>query len=151
MSDRLAVFNHGRIEQVGAPGEVYESPRTAFVAGFVGVSNVVSGEAARALVGSPAPVMIRPEKIRLATDPFPPSADRLTAVGTVAKAVYLGAATRYVVALDAGGELVAVQQNLEASAGMSETPGGRVHLAIERGAVHPVGQEGSSDPEEETA
>jgi putative spermidine/putrescine transport system ATP-binding protein len=151
MSDRLAVFNHGRIEQIGAPAAVYESPRTAFVAGFVGVSNVLSGEAARAFVGTPDPVMIRPEKIRLAADPFPASAERWTASGTVTKAVYLGAATRFVVALDAGGEIAVVQQNLEASAGMSETPGGRVHLAVEREAVHPVGQEGSSDPEEETA
>ncbi|MFM7719488.1 MAG: ABC transporter ATP-binding protein [Actinomycetota bacterium] len=151
MSDRLAVFNHGRIEQIGAPSEVYEAPRTAFVAGFVGVSNVLSGEAARALVGSADPVMIRPEKIRLATEPVLASADRIAAGGTVTKAVYLGAATRYVVTLDHGGELVVVQQNLEASEGMSESPGRKVHLAIERGAVHPVGQEGSSDPKEETA
>ena len=53
MSDRLAVFNHGRIEQVGTPAEVYERPATGFVAGFVGVSNVLEGDAATAIVGSP--------------------------------------------------------------------------------------------------
>src|SRR5207344_749798 len=51
MSDRLAVFNKGRIEQVGAPAEVYERPATAFVAGFVGTSNLLKGEVARAIVG----------------------------------------------------------------------------------------------------
>ena len=68
MSDRLAVFNQGRIEQVGTPAEVYERPATGFVAGFVGVSNVLEGDAARAIVGSPHAVTIRPEKIHLALD-----------------------------------------------------------------------------------
>ena len=56
MSDRIAVFNLGKIEQVGAPAEVYEHPATAFVAGFVGVSNLLSGPAAQAITGSPAPL-----------------------------------------------------------------------------------------------
>ncbi len=64
MSDRIAVFSHGRIEQVGAPAEVYEQPATGFVAGFVGVSNVLEGDAARAVTGSSHAVTIRPEKIR---------------------------------------------------------------------------------------
>ena len=63
MSDRLAVFNHGAVEQVGTPAEVYERPATGFVAGFVGVSNVLDGEAARAIAGDPRPFTIRPEKI----------------------------------------------------------------------------------------
>src|SRR5438445_7498702 len=65
MSDRLAVMNHGRVEQVGTPAEVYEHPSTDFVAGFVGVSNVVTGEAARAITGSPQSFTVRPEKIVL--------------------------------------------------------------------------------------
>ena len=65
MSDRLAVMNAGRIEQVGTPAEVYEEPRTPFVAGFVGTSNMLTGEAAQAVAGSPAPLTIRPEKIRM--------------------------------------------------------------------------------------
>src|SRR5439155_25181324 len=60
MSDRLAVMNAGRIEQVGTPAEVYERPATSFVAGFVGVSNTISGEAAREIVGSDATFTIRP-------------------------------------------------------------------------------------------
>ena len=65
MSDRIAVFNAGRIEQVATPAEVYERPATEFVAGFVGTSNLLRGEAARALLGRDG-VGIRPEKIRLA-------------------------------------------------------------------------------------
>ncbi len=63
MSDRLAVFNQGKVEQIGSPAEMYEHPRSAFVAGFVGTSNLISGEAARALTGSPETFSIRPEKI----------------------------------------------------------------------------------------
>ena len=65
MSDRMAVMNAGRIEQVGTPAEVYEEPRTPFVAGFVGTSNMLTGEAAQAVAGSPKPLTIRPEKIRM--------------------------------------------------------------------------------------
>ncbi len=65
MSDRLAVFNHGRIEQIGAPAEIYEHPATAFVAGFVGVSNVCTGELAIRLTGSAQAFAIRPEKIAM--------------------------------------------------------------------------------------
>ena len=57
MSDRLAVFNHGKIEQIGAPAEVYEHPASEFIAGFVGVSNVLEREGRR--------FTVRPEKIRL--------------------------------------------------------------------------------------
>ena len=65
MSDRMAVFNRGQIEQVGAPAEVYERPATQFVAGFVGTSNLLSGEAAQAIVGKDGTFTVRPEKIRL--------------------------------------------------------------------------------------
>ncbi len=68
MSDRLAVFNHGRVEQIGTPAEVYERPATGFVAGFVGVSNVLEGDVAAAVVGYPHAFTIRPEKIAL-SDP----------------------------------------------------------------------------------
>ena len=66
MSDRLAVFNQGRIEQIGAPAEVYERPLTRFVAGFVGTSNLLRGEAAERILGTSGTFTIRPEKIRLA-------------------------------------------------------------------------------------
>ena len=65
MSDRLAVFNVGRVEQVGSPAEVYERPATAFVAGFIGVSNVLDGEPAARITGSQHAFTVRPEKIAL--------------------------------------------------------------------------------------
>jgi putative spermidine/putrescine transport system ATP-binding protein len=115
MSDRLAVFSRGRIEQVGTPAEVYERPATGFVAGFVGTSNVLSGEAARRVTGSPAAFTIRPEKIRLASAGAEPGAEEYAADGRVRDVAYIGALTKYMVALEAGGELVVFQQNLETS------------------------------------
>jgi putative spermidine/putrescine transport system ATP-binding protein len=115
MSDRLAVFNHGRIEQVGTPAAVYEQPATGFVAGFVGISNVLSGPAAHAVTGSDAPFTIRPEKIRMGSVEDRPSPDECSATGMVGEVVYLGSSTRYVVDLDGGGRLVVTRQNLTTS------------------------------------
>jgi len=102
MSDRIAVFNEGRIEQVGTPGEMYEYPRTEFVAGFIGTSNVLARNGRR--------FTVRPEKIRLL-----PADAAEGEPGVVRNAVYLGAVTRFAVELDGGGQLVALQQNLEVS------------------------------------
>jgi putative spermidine/putrescine transport system ATP-binding protein len=115
MSDRLAVFNQGRIEQIGAPAEVYERPATRFVAGFVGTSNLLRGEAAERILGSAGTFTIRPEKIRLAAPDATVGPDETSATGVVRGVVYLGPDTRYVVTLDAGGELVVTQQNLSTS------------------------------------
>jgi putative spermidine/putrescine transport system ATP-binding protein len=115
MSDRIAVFNRGLIEQVGTPADVYEHPRSPFVAGFVGTSNLIKGEAARAVLGSEGIFTIRPEKIRLGDPSDQPGADEHSTLGRVREVVYLGSDTRYLVALDAGGELVVTQQNLEMS------------------------------------
>jgi len=115
MSDRLAVFNKGRIEQVGAPAEVYERPATRFVAGFVGTSNLLRGEGAMAIVGSPGTFTIRPEKIHLREPDAPVAEDETGALGTIRDVVYLGPDTRYIVALDAGASLVVTQQNLATS------------------------------------
>ena len=112
MSDRLAVFNNGRIEQIGAPAEVYEHPATRFVAGFVGTSNLLRGDAAAAIVGSEGTFTIRPEKIHLRAPDDPVGDDETAALGTIRDVVYLGPDTRYIVALDAGGTLVVTQQNL---------------------------------------
>ena len=165
MSDRLAVFNHGRIEQVGTPADVYERPSTGFVAGFVGVSNLIEGDAAVAIVGSPAAVSIRPEKIHLALDVDSAVAEgECTATGVVSKVVYLGAVTRYVVRLDEGGELVVMQQNLRTSSMEAlQVQGRRVRLTWQRqhtrdvepedvpGGASLQGGTGSADPGEEDA
>jgi len=115
MSDRLAVFNQGRIEQIGSPADVYERPDTAFVAGFVGTSNLLSGAAAEAIIGRSGTFTVRPEKIRLADDEASIDPDECSALGRIRGVVYLGPDTRYQVALDAGGELMVTQQNLRTS------------------------------------
>ncbi len=115
MSDRLAVFNNGRIEQVGSPAEVYEHPATTFVAGFVGTSNLLTGDSARAVVGRDGVFTVRPEKIRLADPDQAPAADEGSALGRIREVVYIGPDTRYIVALESGGELVVTRQNLETS------------------------------------
>ena len=131
MSDRLAVFNHGQIEQVGAPAEVYEHPETEFVAGFVGVSNVVERNGRR--------FTIRPEKIRMAYEGAGAGEG-----GTVREVVYVGMITRYVVDLDAGGQLVVVRQNLETSSqdALSEQ-GKRVRLSWRPEHTYAIEKEGT--------
>ena len=112
MSDRIAVFNKGKIEQVGTPAAVYEFPATEFAAGFVGVSNLIGGETAQKITGSPAEFTIRPEKIHLQEPGQPIDAGMCSIGGTIRDVVYLGAHNRYQIDLTGGGELVVVQQNL---------------------------------------
>jgi putative spermidine/putrescine transport system ATP-binding protein len=141
MSDRLAVFNRGRIEQVGTPAEVYERPATAFVAGFVGTSNLLSGAVAEQVVGRAGTFTVRPEKIRLAAPDDAISDDESTALGTIRNVVYLGPDTRYIVALDAGAELVVTQQNLTTSSMDALAAQGRaVRLIWKRDHNFPVGE-----------
>jgi putative spermidine/putrescine transport system ATP-binding protein len=151
MSDRLAVFNRGRIEQIGTPAEVYELPSTGFVAGFVGTSNVLSGAVAQAIAGSPDPFTIRPEKIHLDNADAAVRPDECTATGHVREVVYIGALTKYVVSLDGGGELVVFQQNLSTSSMEAlQVQGRSVRLTWGRENNRPVeaiGGDGSSDPE----
>jgi putative spermidine/putrescine transport system ATP-binding protein len=116
MSDHLAVFNEGRIEQTGTPAHVYERPATEFVAGFVGTSNILDRDGRR--------FTVRPEKIVMLDGDLGEGEP-----GRIRDVVYLGAVTRYVVELDAGGELVALRQNLEtSSADALEQRGKRVRL-----------------------
>ena len=110
--DRLAVFNKGRIEQIGAPAEVYERPASRFVAGFVGTSNLLRDDVAAQIVGRSGTFTIRPEKITLAEPDAVTAEDESSALGTIREVVYLGPDTRYLVTLDAGAELVVTQQNL---------------------------------------
>jgi putative spermidine/putrescine transport system ATP-binding protein len=112
MSDRLAVFNNGRIEQIGAPADVYERPASRFVAGFVGTSNLLTGDAAEAIIGERGTFSIRPEKIRLAEIDAGVGGDEASAIGRIRDVSYLGPDTRYAIALDVGGELTVTQQNL---------------------------------------
>jgi putative spermidine/putrescine transport system ATP-binding protein len=117
MSDRLAVFNDGRIEQVGAPAEVYERPGSAFVAGFVGVSNEIERDGRL--------FAIRPEKIHLGEAGSAAGSGMHSEQGRIRDVVYAGMVTRFVVALDRGGELQVVQQNLETSSAQALDAKGR--------------------------
>jgi putative spermidine/putrescine transport system ATP-binding protein len=112
MSDRLAVFNAGRIEQLGSPAEVYERPATRFVAGFVGTSNLLSGVAAETILGRSGTYTIRPEKIHMTAPEAAVGPDEVGAPGRIVSVVYLGPDTRYIVELEAGARLVVTQQNL---------------------------------------
>jgi putative spermidine/putrescine transport system ATP-binding protein len=119
MSDRIAVFRDGRVEQVGTPGEIYERPANEFVAGFVGTSNVLTRDGRR--------FTVRPEKIRMLQQG---ERDTGAAVeGTVREVAYLGSVTRYQVDLDRGETLMVVRQNLDTSAAEAlEERGRRVQL-----------------------
>jgi len=127
MSDRVAVFNHGHIEQVGAPADVYERPASPFVAGFVGTSNLLTGATAEQILGRSGTYSIRPEKIHLRLDGAPVVGDEgeIVATGRVAEVSYAGPATRFLVDLDAGVRLVAVQQNQQTTS--AEVAGLRGH------------------------
>ena len=131
MSDRLAVFNAGQIEQVGSPADVYEHPQTEFVAGFVGVSNVLQRDGRR--------FTIRPEKIRMVDEGAGDGE-----AGTIREVVYVGMVTRYVVDLDTGGELVVVRQNLETSSqeALAEQ-GKRVRLSWRPEHTYEIEKEGT--------
>ena len=143
MSDRIAVFNRGRIEQVGAPAEVYEKPATRFVAGFVGTSNLLTGEAARAIVGTPGTFTVRPEKIHLASPADEPADDEVAAAGRIREVVYVGPDTRYIVQLEAGAELVVTEQNLRTSSTEALAQQGReVRLIWKRQHCLPVADGG---------
>ena len=130
MSDRMAVFNEGRIEQIGSPAEVYEHPKTEFVAGFVGVSNVIERNGRK--------ITIRPEKIHMRDDDGGAGEP-----GVVREVVYVGMVTRYVVDLESGGELVVIRQNLETSSQQAlEDRDKRVRLEWKPEHTYEIGKEG---------
>ena len=140
MSDRLAVFNDGRVEQVGAPADVYERPVNEFVAGFVGVSNVVERDGTR--------FTIRPEKVRMLEGSEAAPDGLHVEEGQVRDVAYIGAITRFAVDLDRGGELQVVRQNLEMSSQQAlEQRGRRVRVGWhdEQAYVIPDSQESKEE------
>ena len=135
MSDRIAVLNQGRIEQVGEPIEVYERPRTPFVAGFIGVSNLIERDGSL--------ITVRPEKIVLLDDDHSGPPGSHVEAGVIREVSYAGVLTRYVVDLDSGGELVVARQNAEAPSGSHDGRGRRVRIAWrpDQAATIPQGHE----------
>jgi putative spermidine/putrescine transport system ATP-binding protein len=141
MSDRLAVLNRGHIEQVGSPIDVYERPATEFVAGFIGVSNLIDRDGVR--------LTVRPEKIYLLldqADPAPPGAH--VEYGVVNEVVYLGVITRYRVDLEGGSQLVAVRQNLQtAAADVFQARGQRARVAWYADQAFRIGTASGGQPD----
>ena len=121
MSDRIAVMTSGHIEQVGSPVEVYEEPATEFVAGFIGISNVLQRDGVR--------FVVRPEKIRMLAEGEQAPGGMTVESGQVEEVVYVGMSTRYVVRLDRGEQLVAVRQNMDAVGDARKFEGRPVRLA----------------------
>jgi spermidine/putrescine transport system ATP-binding protein len=143
MSDRLVVMNAGRIEQLGSPREVYEHPHTRFVAGFIGTSNLITGQVERmdgttailatgadeelrapdagavgASIGQPLDLTVRPEKIVISAER--PAAGRCAIRGRVAEVVYLGTSTQYAVRTTEGSELLVFVQNAADSSDIAD-------------------------------
>ncbi len=121
MSDRIAVLNQGRIEQVGTPLEVYERPQSDFVAGFIGISNLIERDGRH--------MTVRPEKIQLLGDGEEPPAGAHAETGIIKDVVYVGVITRYIIDLDAGGELVVARQNEQSPAMSQSARGTRARIA----------------------
>ncbi|MSZ69175.1 MAG: ATP-binding cassette domain-containing protein [Actinobacteria bacterium] len=122
MANRIAVFNHGKIEQVGTPQEVYEKPSSDFVAGFVGISNLLHEKASEQILGKKGIFSIRPEKIR-----FGHEGDRKTS-GLVKEIAFLGSFTRFSVELAHGDRLVLLKEN-DGSSEIDSTVGALVQIS----------------------
>jgi putative spermidine/putrescine transport system ATP-binding protein len=124
MSDRVAVMSSGQIEQIGTPVDVYERPATEFVAGFIGISNVLLRDGVR--------FVVRPEKIRMLAEGEEAKPGMTVEPGQVEEVIYVGMTTRYVVRLDRGEQLVAVRQNMDALGDAQKFEGRPVRLAWTR-------------------
>jgi putative spermidine/putrescine transport system ATP-binding protein len=133
MSNRVAVFNHGRIEQVGTPREIYDQPQTSFVAGFVGTSNVLSQELSQELLGVAAVHSIRPERIRVVQSTV--SDGEVSVSGVVSDLQYLGADSRIRVDLAGGSHLLA---SVPSDGLVGAVIGGPIRLAWSRFAAYTV-------------
>ncbi len=136
MSDRVAVFNNGRIEQVDSPRDLYMRPRTPFVAGFVGTSNVFDSLMAEKICGMMGSYALRPEHIRLNTP------GEVQASGTIQAVQYQGAATRFELKLSGGEKLLVSQANMTGDElPATLTPGQQVMASWSRNVMVPLVEE----------
>lgn len=135
MSDRIAVFDKGKIQQLDKPSTIYERPSNEFVAGFVGISNLISGKAAEEIIGKAGTFTVRPEKIQLGKM----TGQVRSAEGTIKEVEYLGPSTRFLVELDAGVTLMALRQNThETSLEVEALRNSRTTLSWERSSEYQV-------------
>jgi spermidine/putrescine transport system ATP-binding protein len=156
MSDQIAVLAEGRVEQVGPPQEIYSSPATTFVAGFLGAANIFDADVIEVSESSavctaldirlgaavddsaspgPAAIVIRPERIRLQSPEAPVSLGHNVIAGIVSEVVYLGACTQ--VHVDVGGPtaLIVEVPNSSGPQSVPHQPGAVVNCVCERDAV----------------
>ena len=130
LSDRVAVFNDGRIEQIGGAREVYEQPRTEFVARFLGLSNLIDADLSEQLTGDRLTMSIRPERVRMLSADAAPDAGEVALAGTITETVYTGPATRYLVTTDSGLDIIAERPNAQDLVSTTESArGDRVQVA----------------------
>jgi len=130
LSDRVAVFNDGAIEQIGTARDVYEQPQTEFVARFLGLSNLIEPSVSEALTGERQTLSIRPERVRLLAEDASAAEGEVSLAGAVTEVVYTGPATRYLVATDAGVPMTAEQPNAHRPPGQASIGrGDRVRIA----------------------
>ena len=135
MSDRIAVFDKGRIQQLDKPAKIYEMPSNEFVAGFVGISNLISGNVAEKLLGKSGTFIVRPEKIELGAA----KKNERNADGVIKEIEYLGPSTRFLVELDAGVTLMVLRQNTsESSIDVEAMRNSRTSLSWEIGSEYQV-------------
>jgi putative spermidine/putrescine transport system ATP-binding protein len=138
MSDRVAVFNKGRVEQIDTPAQLYQRPGTTFVADFVGGANVVRGALARELAGTDGPFALRPERLRIGTGAAPRE-DEVRLTGKVVEVSYHGATSRYSVRLV--DQLIAVTAANAESGAPAARLDEEVALSVPRAALIPVTEE----------
>jgi len=136
MSDRLAVFRNGRIEQIGTPAAVYETPASPFVADFVGNANVLPKKMAIALTGVPRACAIRPEKIFFAAESHPADEEIVTVPGRIIDVHYHGASTRFTVAVGDDQEMVLIQPNGEKNFAAASGPDPACTIAWRKKDTH---------------
>jgi putative spermidine/putrescine transport system ATP-binding protein len=137
LSDRIAVFNNGKVVQLGTPTEIYERPMTSFVASFVGTSNIFDETLSKSLLGRSGTNSVRPERIALRETA---TAATSSAPGTIAELIYVGTSTRIVVDLDAGKRIIVLEQNSTSddSSAQSDRRGERVHAEWASTAIVPL-------------
>ena len=137
MSDRVAVMANGRIEQIGPPVDLYERPATEFVAGFIGISNLLTRDGVK--------FVIRPEKLHMLLEPDAPVPGMSVEPGVVEQVIYVGQSTRYNIKLDRGEQLVAVRQNTDAADEALRYEGRRIRLAWAPEHTYVLDQQQTSD------
>lgn len=139
LSDRVAVFNNGKIEQVGSPREVYEFPQTEFVAQFLGTTNLLPADVSNDLLGEACVHSVRPERVQLADPTAPVEAGSVSLAGTIAEAVYAGPNTKYLIDTDRGVRIIAEKHNSHTpSTSASAQRGDRVNASFRFDHATPI-------------